>query len=557
MRAIFLPVLYYFFLLLPLTAIYAQGNAGFNDKPKLIVGIVVDQMRYDFLSRYYSKFGEGGFKRLINQGFIARNTHYNYVPTETAPGHASVYTGTTPAFHGIVGNDWFENGNTMYCVSDTSVKTLGVTSGNGEMSPKNLRAATITDQLKLHTNFKSKVIGISIKDRGAILPAGHLANAAYWYDTNSGKFISSTYYFNALPAWVDKFNQKKPADKYAGMTWQTLQPIEQYSESIADDNAYERLLPGRNKSVFPYNLKEVGEKIKSSQLKTSIYNVLTVTPFGNSLVKEMALAALMEEKLGKGSSTDFLAISFSSTDIAGHSFGPRSIEVEDLYLRLDKDLEELLENLDKEIGEDNYLLFLTADHGVGDMPQFLKDNKMQGGLIDVKSCRADLEKQLISRFGEGAWIEDMDDKQIYLNHRLITEKKLDLEEVQESAATFVSNCQGMKEAFTASELKEENFIQKPAIFIQKTYYPGRSGDVTMLHHPGWLLNFWDKGTSHGTHYNYDTHVPLLFYGWNIPKGKNTVRRVEITDIVPTLSLLMNIQLPDASTGQPIVELFEK
>ncbi|MCU0446078.1 MAG: alkaline phosphatase family protein [Microscillaceae bacterium] len=547
----------FFIWILLLQLIDNQVLIAQTERPKLVVGIVIDQMRVDYLYRFNDKYGEGGFKRLLKQGFHCKNAQYNYVPTETAPGHASVYTGTTPAYHGIVANEWFENGKKMYCVSDSTEKGVGSKIGTGNISPRNLLATTITDQLRIATNFKSKVYGISIKDRGAVLPAGHAANGAFWYDGGTGKFISSTYYYQELPTWVQKFNERKLAEKYLKETWNTLLPIEKYTESTADDTPYEQLLAGKTKPVFPYNLKEIGEQMSKAQIKRSAFELLPITPYGNTIVKELAIATLIDEKLGKGQFTDFLAVSFSSTDIIGHTFGTNSIEIQDTYLRLDKDLEEFFEMLDREVGEDNYLVFLTADHAGANNPKFLTDNKLPGGYMSIRNCVQSLETYLNSVYGQDAWVSYSSDKEIYLNRRLIAQKKLDLAEFQTTVAKYMRDCEGIFDAFTGENLETQEYTSGIRQFVQAGYYYRRSPDVTLVHKPGWLDNYWNKGgTTHGTPFGYDTHVPILFYGWKIPKGKTTIRHVAITDIAPTLTVLLNVQMPSFNTGAPIREIFE-
>ncbi len=360
----------FLFLLISAISAFAQ------DKPKLIVGIVVDQMRQEYLYRFENKFGENGFKRLINGGFMLTNAHYNYVPTFTGPGHASIYTGSTPAIHGIIGNDWWDKNlkKNVNCVEDEKQKPIGNINGNGDVSPWRLLSSTITDELKLFTQRKSKVIGISVKDRGAVLPAGHLADAAYWLDITDGKFISSTYYFNALPDWVDKFNAQKLADNYISREWNTLLPIAQYTESGPDDSPYEKIYVGKDKPTFPYDLAKLNKA-------NGGFDMLAHSAFGNDLLTDFALAALKGENLGKNSVADFFTISFSSTDLVSHNMGPNSVEVEDTYIRLDKNIEALLGQLDVEVGKDNYLVFLTADHAVLDVPQSLKDAKLHAGVF--------------------------------------------------------------------------------------------------------------------------------------------------------------------------------
>lgn len=376
----------------------AQNHPQANTKPKLVVGIVVDQMRYDYLSKYYDKFSDKGFKKLINKGFNCKNTHYNYAPTYTGPGHASVYTGTTPAFNGIVANDWFvrETGRTTYVTDDPTVETVGSTSEKaGKMSPRNLLSSTIGDEMKLYSNMKSKVISISQKDRAAILPGGHLSNGSYWLDTDTGNFITSTYYKNKLPKWVSDFNARQLPQKYLSKPWKTLLPISQYTESAPDDNPYEGLYKGEDKPVFPHNLPNMYDK--------NDYGVIRYTPFGNTLTKDLALAALKGENLGRGNYTDFLAISFSSTDYVGHKMGPQSVEVEDTYLRLDRDLGEIISYLEENYRKDGFLLFLTADHGAAYVPSQLMDLKMNAGYFNYKDFSDELKDHLKKNTMKTTW----------------------------------------------------------------------------------------------------------------------------------------------------------
>src|SRR6478752_1715296 len=378
------------------------------ERPKLVVGIVVDQMRYDFLYRYWDKYSDKGFKRLLREGFSFENNQYNYVPTYTGPGHASVYTGTTPATHGIVGNDWYscETGLSMYCTSDQTASTIGSGSVAGQMSPNNLIATTITDELRLATNMGSKVIGVCLKDRGSILPAGHMPNAAYWYDGSTGGWITSTYYADKLPDWVTAFNNRKTAGKYLSQPWNTLRPITEYAQSTPDDNEFENPFKGEERPVFPHDLPK---------LRGTSFDILRSTPFGNSFTKDFAIETIKQEKMGQGNFTDFLALSFSSTDYVGHQFGPNSVEIEDTYLRLDQDLAELLEFLDKQFGKKNVLVFLTADHGAAHVPSFLKSRKLPAGSNSPALLRDSLEKNLQKEFGPGTWISAYVNQQVYLN----------------------------------------------------------------------------------------------------------------------------------------------
>lgn len=516
-----------------------------NKHPKLIVGIVVDQMRYDYLAKYYNKFSENGFKKLLTQGFDCKNTNYNYAPTYTGPGHASIYTGTTPSFHGIIGNNWFvrDSGRVIYVTDDPSVQTVGSSSlKEGKMSPHNMLASTLGDELRLYSNMKSKVIAVALKDRAAILPGGHLSNGSYWFDSESGNFITSTYYMKALPQWVTDFNSRRMADKYLSQPWNTLIPIEQYTESAKDDNPYEGLYEGESKPVFPHNLPAMFTKTD--------YEVLRSTPFGNTITKDIALAALKVENLGKGDYTDLLAISFSSTDYVGHKMGPQSIEVEDTYLRLDLDIAEIITYLEKNVGKDNFILFLTADHAVAYVPQELMDLKMNAGYFSYKIFSDSLKKYLYREYNDSSLVSYIINDQIYLDRTLVKRKNINLKNLQDDIVAFSLTFNGVTNAYTTYQLNGETLKNKSAGLMQNGFYIKRSGDIALLLEPVWLDDYSHTGTSHGTTYSYDTHVPLLWYGWNIKHGDSSVP-VDITDIAPTIASMLNMTPPNSSVGKPV------
>ncbi len=513
-------------------------------KPKLVVGIVIDQMRYDYIYRYWDKFGKDGFKRLVNEGFFCRNTNFNYVPTYTCPGHTSIYTGTTPAVHGIISNDWYDkkSGKNIYCAEDNDVIGVGSASPEGSRSPKNNLATTITDELRISSNMKSKVIGIALKDRSAIMPAGHTANAAYWYDGSIGSFITSTYYMKELPQWVQDFNKKESAKKYLSQPWNTLLPIEQYTESLPDDNKYEFIAKGETKPVFPHNLPPL-------IAANGGLNMLRTTPFGNTLTKDFAIEVIKNENLGKSGATDFLAISFSPPDYIGHAYGPNSVEQEDDYLRLDKDLAELLKFLDTQIGKNNVLVFLTADHAAPEVPAYLMDLKVPAGYVDEGKIAKELKNYLSNTYGD-TLVLSFYNQQVFLNHKVIEEKKLSLQQVQENVALFLQNKEGVAEVLTATTLNNTSFTEGSRYLMQKGFNANRSGDILINYLPAWI-DFPNKtGTSHGSPYSYDTHVPLIFYGWNIKQGSSS-EQVYITDIAATLAMMLNIQFPNGCTGKPI------
>jgi predicted AlkP superfamily pyrophosphatase or phosphodiesterase len=518
-------------------------------QPKLVVGIVVDQMRQDYIYRYWNKFGNGGFKKLINEGYFYRNAQYNYVPTFTGPGHASIYTGTSPATHGIIANDWFvkEENKMTYCTEDGKVKSVGTESKAGLMSPKNLLVTTIGDELKLNTNQQAKVFAISLKDRSSILPAGHSANGAFWFDGSNGKFISSSHYMNELPAWVNEFNSLQLAKTYLSQGWNTLYPIAGYTESIADKNNYEAAPNKKDTAIFPYQY--------NAQLEKNNYEIIKATPFGNTITKDLALACLKAEQLGKGKQADMLCISFSSTDYVGHSYGPRSVEVEDVYIRLDKDLEELINALNTSLGKDNYVIFLTADHGACDVPAHLMDLKIPGGYVNEDELTKIVKTFCQNQYGDSL-VSSLSNQQIFLDESKMMSMKLNKFAVEHTLANFMLSVKGVAEAYPSEVLKYENYTDDSFKYlIQKGYNHVRSGNVAFSYNPAWM-EYHNKGTTHGASYSYDTHVPLLFYGANIPKGFS-VRKVNVVDIAPTVATMLHMSFPNGTTGKPLIEVITK
>ncbi|MFT5858927.1 MAG: putative AlkP superfamily pyrophosphatase or phosphodiesterase [Flavobacteriaceae bacterium] len=529
------------------------SNAQQKNSPKLVIGIVVDQMCYEYLYRYYDKFCDGGFRKLMENGTNCRNTVYNYIPTYTGPGHASIYTGTTPNNHGIVANDWYSQaeGKSVNCVEDTTVSTVGSTSLYGRYSPKRLRANTITDQLKL-TYPGAKVISMSIKNRGAILPGGHMSDGSYWYDFTSGTFITSTFFTEALPNWVAKFNAKKYADKYLKQTWTTIMPIDAYGESGPDNSPYEHLLSGKETPTFPYDLKEMTNDSLD-------YSLFTSTPFANTFLTDFAIASLKNEEIGADSQTDMLCISYSTPDIIGHAFGPYSVEIEDTYIKLDLEIKRLIQAIEDKVGSEDYVLFLTADHAVVPVPQYLTDHKLPGGYFFRDANIAALKEMLTVQFGDSLVLSDAN-LNIYLDHDKMTRLGLDEELIQKTVAKEIKSWDGVKKVFTANQLANASIDFEWMDMVRKGAYPRESGDVVFILEPGYLPKHADsdyarKGTSHGSAFSYDTHVPLLWYGKNIPK-QEIFRNIDITDIAATLTHMLYIQRANALTGQPIVELFK-
>ena len=512
-------------------------------RPKLVVGIVVDQMRYEYLYKYADRYVDGGFKRLMKEGINCQENHYNYAPTVTAAGHTSVYTGTVPSVHGIVGNDWTDvaSGKKVYCTEDSTVKTVGTTGKTGWMSPKNLWTSTITDQLKMAQNYKSKTIAIALKDRGAILPGGHTANAAYWYDSKEGRWISSSFYFNELPSWVQSFNSEERALKYIQKGWNTLYPIETYVQSAEDENKFEGKLPGEKSTSFPHELKG-GNPLE----------VIRTTPYGNSITKDFALKALENEKLGKNGTSDFLAISFSSTDYVGHNFGPQSIELEDTYLRLDKDIAEILTYLDAQYGKDQVLVFLTADHAVAEVPGYANSKKLPGGVFDRNVSISDMKKAINQAFGNVDLLVGEENSQLYFNHNLMAKMGIDSKKLFDLVRKSYQKQEGFSELVNLQDIPSANLNAQYNQLIINGYHPARSGDFMILLKPSWFMGS-KTGTTHSTLYSYDTHVPLLFYGWKV-KPAEIIKRTSISDISVTLANWLHIMEPSGSIGNVITQI---
>jgi len=512
-------------------------------RPKLVVGIVVDQMRYEYLYKYADRYVDGGFKRLMKEGINCQENHYNYAPTVTAAGHTSVYTGTVPSVHGIVGNDWTDvaSGKKVYCTEDSTVKTVGTTGKTGWMSPKNLWTSTITDQLKMAQNYKSKTIAIALKDRGAILPGGHTANAAYWYDSKEGRWISSSFYFNELPSWVQSFNSEERALKYIQKGWNTLYPIETYVQSAEDENKFEGKLPGEKSTSFPHELKG-GNPLE----------VIRTTPYGNSITKDFALKALENEKLGKNGTSDFLAISFSSTDYVGHNFGPQSIELEDTYLRLDKDIAEILTYLDAQYGKDQVLVFLTADHAVAEVPGYANSKKLPGGVFDRNGSISDMKKAINQAFGNVDLLVGEENSQLYFNHNLMAKMGIDSKKLFDVVRKSYQKQEGFSELVNLQDIPSANLNAQYNQLIINGYHPARSGDFMILLKPSWFMGS-KTGTTHSTLYSYDTHVPLLFYGWKV-KPAEIIKRTSISDISVTLANWLHIMEPSGSIGNVITQI---
>ena len=507
---------------------FAQKN---SKKPKLVVGIVVDQMRYDYIYRFWEDFGDDGFKKLIGEGHFFRNAQFGYVPTYTGPGHASIYTGTTPAVHGIIANDWYDknSGEFIYCAGDGDMhtvcnceqKNVDIQSADGKMSPHHMLTTTFADELKLFSE-KSKIFGISLKDRGAILPAGHAANGAYWMSSD-GKWITSSFYMESLPDYIQTINDNNTASSFLKGEWKV-------------------------ENEFTHNL--------SLMYATSGGSAIKKTPFGNTILKDLSIEILQKEKLGQGKTTDILTISFSSTDYIGHKYGPHAPEIKDTYIKLDEDLAKLLKEIENNVGFENAVVFLTADHGVVSEPKELMERNIPAGYFDGSIMKTELLTHLNTIYGEGDWIKNYSNNHLFLNHNLISNQKINMEVIQRKCAQFFLKYEWVKNTYTATQLNENEYQNSFHSLVQRGYNQKRSGDVIVSLQTGWLSSYWSAGgTTHGSSYSYDTHIPLIFWGGNIPQGQ-TDRKVNIQDIAPSISTILGTSYPNGCTGNPLPEITE-
>jgi predicted AlkP superfamily pyrophosphatase or phosphodiesterase len=521
---------------------YAQLQ---KTKPKLVIGLVIDQMRWDFLYRYENRYSKEGFKRLLNDGFSCENTFIPYAPTVTAAGHSSIFSGSVPAINGIMGNAWYDKKikRTVYCCEDTTVNSVGGDSKNGKMSPVNMLTTTIGDELKLSNNLKSKVFGVCIKDRGAIFPSGHTANGAYWYDGKTGNWITSSYYVSQLPSWLIEFNRQKNANTYFEKDWTTLYPIGTYTQSTTDEKPYEGKFKGEQTTSFPHLLKQFIDKD---------FDMLPSTPYGNTFTLDMAKKIIENNNLGSTAVTDLLTVSLSSPDYIGHRYGPNSIEVEDAYLRLDIDIANFLKYLDTKIGKGNYTLFLSADHGVAHVPSFLKENKIPAGTWDNNNLVKDLNLYIKEKFNVDKIILAESNYQLYINDDPIVGNTISKQIIIDEVIKYCSKINGVAQVFELKNIASTSIPEPIKTMLINGHHQKRAGDIQIILEPAWIDGN-NIGTTHGLWNPYDSHIPLLWFGNGIKKGK-TNRTTYMTDIAPTLAALLQIQMPNGCIGTVINEV---
>lgn len=518
-----------------------------TNKPKLVVGVVVDQMRFEYLNRFKNKYSSQGFLRLMNEGYSCNNHHFNYIPTVTGPGHASIFSGTTPSVHGIIGNDWYDKikERTVYCTTDNKYHPVGADAKYGRVAPSNLKVTTIADQNRIFTQMRGKTIGVSIKDRGAVFPAGHTANGAYWFEgLNEGKWMTSSYYMDELPQWVIDFNAPSNISNYV-KTWNTLYDINLFQESGPDNSNYEKGFNGKAAPVFPYDLNGLKGFNQG-------FDIIKISPFGNTMITDFVFAAIEAENLGADEFTDFLTVSYSSTDYVGHNFGLGSVELQDTYLRLDLEIERLLNYLDANVGEGNYTLFLTADHGAAEVPAYLSDINVPGS--NIGKDFSTLFDALKAKYGVPDLIKNISNNQVFLNQERILSLELTLEEVQKFVVSKIIDYPFVSSAYTAATMQSTYFQSGLSMLLQNGYNQKLSGDVLFTLQPG-VIVYGPKGTTHGSGYTYDTHVPLLFYGNGINQGKS-YQSTKVTDIAPTISALLGISFPSGTTGAIIEKVID-
>jgi len=537
--------LFAFFVLSLQSSIAQKRKIIPPEKPKLIITIVVEQMRYDMIYRYWDRFEDNGIKRLLNEGTFCKNAHYNYLFTQSSVGYATIATGTYPSYHGIVADQWYNNvkEEIIYCAEDLKAVPTNYLSDVGSRSPRQMLTTTFADEMKLFNVNKSKSIGISMKDYAAIFPAGHKADASYWFDSKSGVWLSSNFYMDSLPDWVMEFNNKKHTDLYLSRTWETKYPIESYLFSDVDayaDGLYDQF-------QFPYELSKLRKKEKG-------YSLLAKTPYGNTLTKDFAISAILHEGLGDDEITDFLSISFTATSEVYKLFGPGSVELEDVYLRLDEEIAHLLTFIDDTYAKEEVLVVFTSDHGSVLVPEFLKENKIPAGYFNYKKALYLLNSYLNLTYGRGEWVKLYHKQQIYLNHVLIESSKLNLADFQQTVADFLIQFAGVANTVTASTMQKTQYNKGVYSKMQNSFNQNRSGDVLIHLEPGWIE---EKSVieSENSAYSYDTHVPLIFYGWKI--GRKTVdRRIDIIDIAPTITYFLEISEPNGCMGEVIYELVD-
>ena len=502
------------------------GGAPPAKAPKLVLAIVVDQFRYDYLTRFRKDY-HAGFDRLLQHGAVFTDAHHIAVPTVTAIGHSTFMSGATPSMSGIAGNEWFDRqaNHSVTSVGDDSTTMVGGLPGKAGSSPRRLLVSTVGDELKMHGEG-SRVIGISIKDRSAILPAGHMADAAYWFDPGSDHWVTSSYYRAELPDWVKQINDENPMQKLAKAIWKPV-----------DAKPSDKPFCGM-----------------SGESGVPVCRSLEATPWANEMIEEMAEGAIVAEKLGQRPDTDILAVSFSANDYIGHAKGPDAPEVRDISIRTDRLLGKLLDFVDRKVGSGNTILVMTADHGVAPLPEVNQARGMPGGRLKNASLKEKVQDTLSERYGPGNWVVAAQTATLYLNDELIRAKKLSKAEVEQVAVDALMTLPHAFRVYSGEQLKKNEAVQDFVTrYVSNGYFPQRSADILFLADPFYL--FESSGTTHGTAFNYDTHVPVIFLGPGIKPG-SYAEPVAVNDIAPTLAHMLGVQFPSGSVGRVLSEMLQ-
>ena len=512
--------------------------------PRLVVVLSVDQMRTDYLSRYWNKFQAGGFKRLVDEGAVCSNAQLDLHVQKISTGTATMFTGAYPAAHGIVNDSWFDRlkKKEINCIADDYFITVGSDSKEGERSATKLLSPTVGDLIKINTHNKSKVFSVAMNDVSAVLSAGHAANGAYWFDAQNGSMISSSYYIDIFPEWIRKFNEKGFAKLYTQRNWTTLLPIKSYEESMNDDYILEKGYYDKW-NTFPYDL----EKIKDN---AGSYKFLKTTPYGNTIVKDFAINLIIAEKLGNDEYPDFLAVTFTSMDYENNSFGPASVEMEDTYLRLDQEIALMMDYLDKAMGKGNSLVVLTSTCSSSYAANYLKEEfNMPVGTFSPESAVALLKSFLNITYGQGDWIEVVGDQQLYFNRELLEKKNISPEEIQTKTANFINQFEGVKIALPSASFAQGDYSKGQLAVIANSYNFKRSGDVLYQLEDGWQPVYKYQRTI----YNDNSNIPFIMHG-NAVKQMRISSKIMGEDMVPTILEILNMPIPSHCAGNILKEV---
>ncbi len=530
------------------SAVWAATAPLAAPAPKLVVVVVIDGLPNEQVQRYRDQFGQGGFRRLLEQGAAYSNAHQAHGITLTAVGHTAVLTGAYPEQHGVIANNWNDpvTHANVYCTEDRKHSYIGEkTDPNDGTSPLNLRVSTLGDELRYTSGNKAKVVTVSGKDRGAILLAGK-TGTAYMYMDETGNFASSTYYMASHPAWVKTFQDAKPQDRFYGKTWTPLLPAAAYAGDALAQPARAGV-----RGDFPFNYTS-----ESGSPDGKYYAALRVGPHLDQLTLEFAKAAIEGENLGRNATgaTDLLGVSLSSHDYVNHAYGPESKMSHDHLQRVDRMLADFFTYLDKRIGNDKYLVALTADHGFANTPEFSQANKRDAQRIDAKALLAALDAHLAAKFGADKLVAASFLPNINFDKVAIDKKGLRRQDVEQEGARFLMNYPGVVEVYTRTQFEQgATGPSRTAILMKRAWNAQLSGELTIVAKPHWIIGGGSGGTSHGTPYNYDSNVPFMIMGKPWIRPGYYGQYAEVVDLAPTLAHLLRIGKPSASVGRVLVE----